>query len=157
MGREIERKFLVHRDLWRPDPALGVRYRQGYLSTDPARVVRVRTVGDSGFLTVKGPTKGIERYEFEHPIPRADADAMLDMLCIRPLIEKIRYRVPFGGRLWEVDVFSGDNAGLIVAEVELPSADSEIIKPGWAADEVSDDPRYFNSNLSKHPYKEWGS
>jgi adenylate cyclase len=155
MAREIERKFLVDPAQWRPDPAQGTRYRQGYLSRDPARTVRVRIAGDHGFLTVKGLTKGIERLEFEYEIPRADAEAILDRLCPRPRIEKVRYRESFGGRVWEVDVFEGENAGLILAEVELDSADAQVALPPWAAREVSDDPRYFNSNLTEHPYSSW--
>jgi len=152
---EIERKYLVKHDVWRADPAQGKRYRQGYLSTDADRVVRVRTVGDQGFLTIKGATTGIERLEFEYPIPVADADAMLDRLCARPLIEKTRYRVPFEGRVWEVDVFEGENAGLIIAEVELPAVGAVVALPPWAGAEVSADPRYYNSNLTRHPYARW--
>lgn len=155
MAIEIERKFLVRDDRWRAEASPGVRYRQGYLCTDVDRVVRVRTVGDGGFLTVKGATVGIARLEFEYPIPRANADAMLDRLCPAPLIEKTRYRVPFAGRVWEVDVFAGDNAGLILAEVELPSADAAVVLPPWAGAEVSDDPRYYNSNLARMPYGRW--
>lgn len=156
MGREVERKFLVDPGAWHPDPARGVRYRQGYLSVEPARTVRVRRAGQSGALTVKGLTTGIERAEFEYPIPLEDADAMLDILCLRPLLEKTRYREPFGGRTWEIDVFEGDNAGLVVAEVELASPVEQLELPPWAGKEVSGDPRYFNSNLTQHPYTRWG-
>lgn len=155
MGKEIERKFLVVPGAWRPDPAGGTRYRQGYLSTDPARVVRVRTDGERGFLTIKGRTTGFTRTEFEYPIPREDADAMLDHLSAGALIEKTRYRVDFAGRLWEVDVFEGENAGLVVAEVELPGETAAVTLPPWAGEEVSHDPRYFNSNLVQHPYTRW--
>lgn len=156
MGREIERKFLVDPGAWHPDPARGVRFRQGYLSVDPARVVRVRRAGPGGALTVKGLTTGVERAEFEYAIPAADADAMLDTLCLRPLLEKTRYREPWGGRTWEIDVFEGENAGLIVAEVELASSSDVLELPPWAGKEVSNDPRYFNSNLTQHPYTRWG-
>jgi adenylate cyclase len=156
MGREIERKFLVDPGAWRPDPARGVRFRQGYLSVDPARVVRVRRAGPGGALTVKGLTTGVERAEFEYAIPLADADAMLDTLCLRPLLEKTRYREPWRGRTWEIDVFEGDNAGLIVAEVELAASSDVLELPPWAGKEVSDDPRYFNSNLTQHPFTRWG-
>ncbi|HEY5218369.1 MAG TPA: CYTH domain-containing protein [Gemmatimonadaceae bacterium] len=155
MATEIERKFLVREDRWRADPSQGKRYRQGYLSTDLDRVVRVRTVGDGGFLTIKGATQGISRLEFEYSIALADANEMLNRICVGPLIEKTRYRVPFEGRVWEVDVFEGDNAGLIVAEVELPSADAHVVLPPWVGAEVSGDPRYYNSNLTRHPYAEW--
>jgi adenylate cyclase len=157
VGTEIERKFLIDRSAWRADPALGTRYRQGYLATDAGRTVRVRIAGDRGFLTVKGPTRGIERLEFEYPIPLGDAEAMLAQLCDGPLIEKTRYRVPFAGRMWEVDVFDGENAGLILAEVELPSSDAEVVLPAWAAREVSGDPRYYNANLVHNPYSQWGT
>lgn len=155
MPIEIERKFLVNTALWHPEPALGMRYRQGYLSTDPERVVRVRTAGASGFLTIKGKTVGTERPEFEYPIPLADAERMLDHLCIRPLVEKVRYRELVGGRTWEIDVFEGENAGLVVAEIELPSATAGFDLPPWVGAEVSSDARYFNSNLAAHPFSQW--
>ncbi|HVX39203.1 MAG TPA: CYTH domain-containing protein [Gemmatimonadaceae bacterium] len=155
MAHEIERKFLVRGNLWIPDPSRATRIRQGYLSTDPARVVRVRTRGSAAYLTIKGLTVGIARVELEYPIPLADADLMLDQLCVRPLVEKVRYLERVGEHTWEIDVFHGENAGLILAEVELPSADASIDLPTWAGDEVSDDPRYFNSNLARHPYAEW--
>jgi CYTH domain-containing protein len=156
MAREIERKFLVNRGAWTHDPSRGTQYRQGYLSADPARVVRVRIAGDAAFLTIKSPTVGIERSEFEYPIPVADAAVLLDTLCIRPLIEKVRYRVPFAGRMWDVDEFRGENEGLMVAEVELPSANTIFELPPWAGEDVSADPRYFNSNLARYPYSRWG-
>ena len=156
MGQEIERKFLVRREAWHPDPARGTRYRQGYLSTEPARIVRVRTAGAKAYLTIKGRTEGIERLEFEYNIPLADANVMLDQLCVRPLVEKVRYREEFDGLAWELDVFEGENAGLLVAEVELPSPDTPIPAPPWLGEEVSHDARYFNSNLAQHPYREWG-
>lgn len=155
MATEIERKFLVRGELWRRDAAPGVRYRQGYLSIDPARAVRVRLAGADAFLTIKGPPAGIARTEFEYPVPPADAEFMLERLCISPLIEKWRFRVPFGGRIWEVDEFEGENEGLLLAEVELPAADARVAVPPWAGREVSDDPRYFNVNLVSHPYHAW--
>jgi adenylate cyclase len=155
MGLEIERKFLVNRDAWRPDRSSGIRYRQGYLSTEPNRIVRVRTAGDEAFLTIKGMTHGIERLEFEYAIPVPDAIVMLDQLCSGPLIEKIRYRQTHAGRVWEIDEFAGVNAGLIVAEVEIPAASTIVELPPWVGREVSDDPRYFNANLVRHPFSEW--
>ena len=155
MAREIERKYLVDTGAWRPDPARGTSYRQGYLSADPARVVRVRRAGERGWLTIKGPNTGVERAEFEYPIPATDADALLDQLCLRPLVEKTRYLEPWDGRTWEVDVFSGDNAGLVTAEVELASPADVVRPPPWVGTDVSDDPRYFNANLVAHPYREW--
>ena len=154
MAREIERKFLVIGDAWRA-LAEGVVYRQGYLSTDAKRTLRVRVAGPKGTLTVKGMTVGATRTEFEYEIPLSDAEAMLDALCIRPLIEKTRHRIEFDGLVWEVDVFAGDNHGLVVAEVELAREDQAFRLPDWIGEEVTDDPRYYNANLVAHPYKDW--
>ena len=154
MGNEIERKFLVCSEGWR-DLAEGRRYRQGYLSTHKARSVRVRTIGEKGYLTIKGPSKGITRAEFEYEIPLADANAMLDTLCERPLIDKIRFCIPFAGLTWEVDEFFGENAGLVVAEVELGDEAQRFERPAWVGREVSDDPRYFNASLIANPYQNW--
>ena len=155
MAQEIERKFLVKNDRWRAE-ARGLPYRQGYIpTTQPGQTVRVRLAGDNGYLTLKGPTEGITRSEFEYVIPVADAKEMLETMCDRPLIEKIRYRLPVNNLLWEIDEFSGENAGLVIAEVELKTADQTISKPEWLGKEVSDDPRYYNSNLSQHPYTTW--
>ena len=152
MGIEIERKFLVQGDGWKTSP--GLLYRQGYLNRDKARTVRVRMAGDAAFLTVKGVSVGATRAEFEYPIPVADATALL-ALCDGPLIEKTRYRVRVEGTLWEVDAFAGDNAGLVVAEVELAAEDQPFVRPNWLGDEVTHDPRYFNSNLAVQPYTRW--
>ena len=154
MAKEIERKFLVIGEEWKRKTS-GVSYRQGYLSTVKERTVRVRTVGDKGFLTIKGVTVGVSRSEFEYPIPTADAKAMLDDLCERPLIEKTRYKVQHGGLTWEIDEFFGENRGLIVAEVELKDEQQTFDLPSWVGKEVSGDPRYFNSNLIKTPYTQW--
>jgi adenylate cyclase len=154
MPQEIEHKYLVRLDTWKP-AGPGVLYRQGYLSTAEARVVRVRIAGEQAFLTVKGPAHGITRLELEYPIPMADAALMLDLLCERPLIEKTRYRQLFCGKTWEIDVFHGANAGLVVAEVEVASEAELIEPPPWLGPEVSNDPRYYNSNLIKNPYKKW--
>ncbi len=154
MAAEIERKFLVTGELWKA-PGAGTRYRQGYLSSVKERTVRVRRVGNKGYLTVKGITAGAVRSEFEYEIPVADADALLNGLCEKPLIEKDRYRVRVGGHTWEIDEFRGENQGLVVAEVELQREDEPFEKPGWIAAEVTDDPRYFNANLGKHPYATW--
>lgn len=155
MGREIERKFLVRDDSWRAG-ASGMELRQGYLSSAKERTVRVRTVGERGWLTIKGITRGISRQEFEYEIPLAEAREMLDTLCERPLIEKIRYRVPHAGHTWEIDEFLGDNRGLVLAEVELADEAAAVELPPWAGEEVSGDPRYFNSNLVKAPWPAWG-
>lgn len=154
MGKEIERKFLVKGEEWKA-AAMGIVYRQGYLSSIKERVVRVRTIEDKGFLTIKGITKGVSRSEFEYEISVEDADTMLDDICEKPLIEKKRYKIPVGGLVFEVDEFFGENAGLIVAEVELADEKQKIELPPWIGAEVSGDPRYFNSNLIKHPFTKW--
>lgn len=154
MGVEIERKFLVAGDEWR-ELADGIDYRQGYLSTVKERTVRVRTIGERGYLTVKGISVGAVRAEFEYEIPRKDADQMLDHLCERPLIFKTRFTVPFRGHLWEVDDFHLENAGLVVAEVELSDPDEWFAKPDWIGEEVTGDPRFFNANLIAHPFETW--
>ena len=153
MAREIERKFLVSGEDWRSGDA--TRYRQGYLNLDKKRTVRVRLAGDSAYITVKGETSGATRKEFEYRIPPHDADEMLATLCHRPLIEKCRYRVRHGGLDWEIDEFFGDNAGLVVAEVELESERQTIEKPAWLGEEVTSDPRYYNASLVQHPYRTW--
>jgi adenylate cyclase len=152
MGTEIERKFLVKKGVWRNQTA--TNYRQGYLSTVKERTVRVRTIEDKGYLTIKGISIGASRLEFEYQIPGQDADALLD-ICEKPIIEKSRYKVEHGGFVWEVDEFSGENLGLIVAELELESEDQYFPKPDWIGEEVTGDPRYFNSNLIKNPYSKW--
>jgi len=154
MATEIERKFLVVGEEWR-QMASGRRYRQGYLSTDPSRAVRVRTVGDQGFLTIKGATRGATRREYEYAIPVQEAEAMLDGLCLRPLIEKVRYTIVFQGRVWEVDEFLGENAGLVIAEVELESEGQAVALPAWIGKEVTDDPRYYNASLVHAPFTRW--
>ncbi len=163
MGTEIERKFLLKDNAWRtgPDgqPVPGTLYRQGYLSSVPGRTVRVRLVsgadGAKGYFTVKGPVSGLVRSEYEYAIPAADAAEMLDTLCERPLIEKTRHKIADGAVVWEIDEFHGENAGLIVAEVELTSAEQRFDAPAWLGREVSDDVRYFNSRLVMNPYSTW--
>jgi CYTH domain-containing protein len=154
MGKEIERKFLVKGNSWRA-LAPGTKYRQGYLNRAKERVVRVRTIDDKGYLTIKGITLGATRVEYEYEIPVAEAEAMLDELCEKPLIEKNRYKIDYEKLIWEVDEFFGENEGLIVAEVELESEDQDYKKPGWIGDEVTGDPKYFNSNLIIKPYLKW--
>ena len=154
MGTEIERKFLVKNDNFKKK-AKGTKYRQGYLNSTKERVVRVRTIDDKGFLTVKGITTGATRVEYEYEIPVQDADAMLDELCEKPIIEKNRYKIQNKNLVWEIDEFFGENEGLIVAEVELESEDQPYEKPGWIGAEVTGDPKYFNSNLIQNPYTNW--
>ncbi|MCU0566099.1 MAG: CYTH domain-containing protein [Oculatellaceae cyanobacterium Prado106] len=155
MGTEIERKFLVKGDAWR---TLGTptAFRQGYIVAQAERTVRVRIAGEKGYLTLKGISEGISRLEFEYEIPLADAAELLDTLCDRPLIEKVRYRIAIDSLVWEVDEFSGDNQGLILAEVELTEPDQPVVLPPWIGEEVSGDRRYFNSYLVQHPFREWG-
>lgn len=153
MAKEIERKFLVIRELWQPKDA-GMEIAQGYLAADPQRAVRVRLAGARAYLTVKGATRGIERLEFEYEIPIADARDML-ALCERPWIEKRRYRERFGAHTWEIDCFSGENEGLIVAEIELAAADEAFEAPPWLGEEVSADSRYLNANLMRLPFSRW--
>ncbi len=154
MATEIERKFLVTDDRWKAD-ASGRRYRQGYLATDSERVVRVRSVDAEAFLTIKGKVHGYSRLEFEYAIPVDDARTMLERLCHQPIIDKTRYRVPAGAHVWEVDEFHGENAGLVIAEIELEREGEPFERPPWLGAEVSMDPRYFNANLVAHPYQRW--
>jgi adenylate cyclase len=153
MALEIERKFLVKENTWRNGQ--GTMYRQGYLNSDENRNVRVRVIEDRGYLTVKGISKGATRVEYEYEIPKAEADDMLDNLCEKPLISKKRFTIEFKGFVWEVDEFFGDNEGLIIAELELESEDQVFIKPEWIGEEVTEDPKYFNSNLIHRPYSKW--
>ena len=155
MAQEIERKFLVKDDTWRLAAADGTAYLQGYLSLDSQRVVRVRMKGDRGVLTIKGLRVGISAPEYEYPIPAADAEEMLHKLCLRPLIEKVRYEVPYQGLTWEIDEFQGENLGLVIAEVELSSPDQAVILPPWAGPEVSHDKRYANASLVRVPFTSW--
>ena len=154
MSKEIERKFLVKSLEWK-ELAKGILYRQGYLNSAKERVVRVRTIDDKAFITIKGITAGVSRLEFEYEVPLADANEMLDKLVEQPIIEKRRYKIARDGVVWEIDEFFGDNEGLVIAEVELQDEQQEIVRPQWLGEEVSADPRYFNNNLVMHPYKTW--
>jgi len=151
---EIERKFLVNGTDWKQGVS-GLFYRQGYLSSQPDRTVRVRTVEDKGYLTIKGRTSGASRSEYEYVIPYEDAVAMLDQLCETPIIEKVRYRIPYEGLVWEIDEFQGENLGLIVAEVELTDEKQAIQLPPWVGKEVTTEAKYYNANLFKHPFSKW--
>ena len=153
MAVEIERKFLVTGSPWLALPQ-GALMRQGYLLASRERVVRVRVEGDQAMLTIKGAPLGIVRGEWEYPIPLEDADQLLK-LCEQPLIEKYRYRIPVENMLWELDVFVGDNAGLVVAEIELTSPEQRFTRPDWIGAEVTDDSRYLNANLLHHPFSAW--
>ncbi|HEY6924425.1 MAG TPA: CYTH domain-containing protein [Steroidobacteraceae bacterium] len=152
MATEIERKFLVEGTSWRQGDS--VRLSQGYLNRDKHRTVRVRIAGAVAFLTVKSAPQGVTRAEFEYEIPVADAEQMLK-LSDGPLIEKNRHVIMHDGAKWEVDEFLGDNAGLVVAEIELTSENQSFSRPAWLGREVTDDRRYYNSNLAAHPYNQW--
>jgi adenylate cyclase len=154
MGKEIERKFLVIDRRWQ-EGATGVRYRQGYLAVGPPVAVRIRMAGGEAFLNIKKATLDITRDEFEYRIPIEDAEAMLNELCEGLSIDKVRYKIRYGGMLWEIDVFEGANEGLVVAEIELLDPDQGFEHPPWLGEEVSGDPRYLNTSLSRHPYAEW--
>lgn len=153
---EIERKFLVVSNAWRDQVRSSARLRQGYLNNEEHCSVRVRVAGEQAWLNLKGVTIGAQRLEFEYPIPLADAHRMLDALTCKPIIEKTRHLVEVGRHTWEIDVFEGDNAGLVVAEIELDDPDEAFEKPVWAGAEVTEDPRYYNSRLSANPYRNWG-
>jgi len=155
MAVEIERKFLVKDDGWRKHVSASFDFRQGYLHSNPSLAVRVRRSANEAFLTIKGAPDGISRREFEYAIPVADAEDMLDHLCRKPIIEKRRHIVEFAGHTWEIDVFFGANAGLVVAEIELSHPDERFERPDWLGAEVSHDPRYYNAALNEHPYSEW--
>ena len=155
MATEIERKFLLRDEGWREQADGGTRFRQGYLIGAEKASVRVRIEGEQANINIKSATLGIHRQEYEYPIPLADAEELLDTLCEQPQIEKTRYLVKVGEHLWEVDVFAGDNAGLVVAEVELADENEPFEMPAWAGEEVSHDTRYYNVCLVKHPYCEW--
>ena len=152
MAIEIERKFLVVGDAWRQ--GAGTLFRQGYLNRDKQRTVRVRIAGEQAFLTIKGVSQGATRAEFEYPVPLDDA-AQLLALCDGPTVEKIRRVVQHDGFAWEVDEFLGDNAGLVVAEIELSAEDQVFARPAWVGLEVTEDARYYNSSLATHPYCDW--
>ena len=155
MAIEIERKFLLKNQQCRAVAGVGCLIRQGYLSDQPERTVRVRVAGEQAWLTIKGKTEGIARLELEYSIPVAEAMQLLDQLCLKPLIEKYRYRIVQGDLVWEIDEFLGENAGLVVAEIELSTTDQVFDQPDWLGDEVSDDPRYFNSALIRQPFLRW--
>jgi adenylate cyclase len=155
MALEIERKYLVINDKWRENVIDESVMKQGYLAHVPNASVRVRVSGKEARLTVKGSSKGISRNEYEYSIPRQDAEEMLQNHIAGAVIEKVRYRVKCGDHIWDLDLFTGANRGLIMAEVELGSEQEEFNIPDWAGEEVSSDSRYYNANLSSHPYCDW--
>lgn len=155
MGTEIERKFLLQSDAWRDEVKDSVRLVQGYLARGDRSAIRVRIEGDVAHLNIKHTLDGINRLEYEYEIPIEDAREILDQVALKPLIDKTRHHVVRGDHLWEIDEFYGDNAGLIVAEIELGNADETFDRPTWLGEEVSRDQRYYNSNLSEQPYTRW--
>ena len=155
MAVEIERKFLLDSDGWRDQVEKSLRLCQGYLSHDALSSVRVRIYDDHADINVKSTRDGIHRLEYEYPIPMTDARELLDKVAHRPLIEKTRHILHLHGHCWEIDEFWGENAGLIVAEIELGSVDEVFFRPSWLGKEISTDARYYNSNLSKLPYRYW--
>ena len=155
MATEIERKFLVRNDRWRDDVHQSMEVRQGYLGSDERSSVRVRITDVGANINVKSATMGVSRSEYEYSIPVEDAREILRDLCRKPLLEKTRHLLRYAGHVWEIDVFSGDNSGLVVAEIELASADEPFERPPWVGDEVSGDRRYYNACLIEHPYKDW--
>ncbi|WP_456404313.1 CYTH domain-containing protein [Thiolapillus sp.] len=155
MGIEIERKFLLASDAWKDDVEKSLNMRQGYLSHDAQSSVRVRICDDRADINVKSTRDGIYRLEYEYPIPMQDAQELLSQVAHRPLVEKTRHVLYVADHCWEIDEFHGDNAGLIVAEIELASVDERFYRPDWLGEEISTDARYYNSNLSKLPYKYW--
>ena len=162
MGTEIERKYLVNKSKWRShkellqnqSPKFGARYCQGYIPSSNGTTVRIRIIEEQGFITIKSKTVGHTRAEFEYPIPLDDAQSMLDSLCIKPIIDKYRFKVRVDNLTWEVDEFLGENEGLIIAEVELESELQQVNPPSWIDREVNDK-KYFNSYLVRHPYSTW--
>lgn len=154
MGKEIERKFLVNNPDYRKN-ANRTFIHQGFLSTDKERVVRVRVRESEATITIKGISKGAERSEFEYKIPLKDAEQLLSEICIQPTIKKYRYKVNHKGFVWEVDEFMESNEGLIIAEIEIPEINTVFDIPSWAGKEVTEDTRYYNSNLIKNPFKNW--
>jgi adenylate cyclase len=155
MGVEIERKFRLINDSWRERVREKTLLRQGYIANTRRASVRVRLAGEAGWLSVKSMTPGLSRAEYEAAIPAVDANEMLDRLCEGPLIEKWRHIVVYQGSEWEIDEFLGENAGLVIAELELDAEDAVFARPPWLGVEVTHDERYYNFRLSEQPYRRW--
>ena len=155
MALEIERKFLIEKDLWYAlKKPIGEDITQAYLVNEPGRVIRIRVTASDAFITIKGPTENATRHEYEYSIPGEDAMEILDLFGTHK-IEKIRYKIEFHGHLWEVDEFFGENEGLVIAEIELKSREEPFDKPSWLGEEVTEDHRFYNSYLAEHPYTKW--
>ncbi|MGB4498587.1 MAG: CYTH domain-containing protein [Methylococcaceae bacterium] len=155
MAIEIECKFLLANEKWRENVSNSVIYKQGYLSSQPTNSIRVRISDKQAWLNIKSATIGTQRAEYEYEIPLSDAQEILMNLCLKPVIEKTRHFVTHENHLWEIDEFDGENAGLIVAEIELNSVDEIFEKPEWIGEEVTQDIRYYNNNLAREPYSQW--
>jgi adenylate cyclase len=157
MATEIEKKFLLNDNSWMDLAGRGTKYSQGYLVGSKQASVRVRIQGNKAFLNIKSATIDITRQEFEYEIPLVDAMEMLETLCEKPLISKTRYHLKYENHIWEIDVFDGENKGLVVAEIELSDENEVFSKPSWIGEEVSDDARYYNTCLVQHPFKDWSN
>lgn len=155
MALEIERKFLLRSDEWRSQVAKRTLLRQGYLGASSRSSIRARIAGERAWLNLKSKRSGLSRLEYEYEIPVSDADEMLAELCEGPLVEKYRHELPFGAHVWEIDEFLGDNAGLIVAEIELGHESEVFERPNWLGPEVTHEARFYNFNLATHPFKSW--
>ncbi len=157
MKQEIERKFLLKDDSWKNLGASGTEYKQAYLAVSMDRTVRVRIAGDRGYLTIKGPAVegSVAHAEYEYEIPVQDAQDIFDHLCEPGKVEKTRYKIPYENHIWEIDVFHGDNEGLVMAEVELETEGEPVILPAWIGEEVSGNSHYANAMLAQNPYKNW--
>ena len=155
MAIEIERKFLINPYAWEKlEKPVGKPLKQGYILTDPAKTIRIRTAENKAWLTIKGISLGASRLEYEYEVPLGDATELLDNFA-ETAIEKMRYEIIYADKIWEVDVFSGNNEGLIVAEIELSSEEEYFALPPWVDVEVTEDKRYYNSNLITMPFKDW--
>ncbi len=155
MANEIEHKYLIINDDWKAHADDGIQIIQGYMGSNEKSSIRIRINGDKANLNIKSKTIGIKRSEYDYKIPLEEAKEMLEILCDKPLIEKTRYHVKHENHTWEIDVFAGDNEGLIIAEIELDTTDETFNLPDWAGEEVSNDPRYYNICLVTHPFKQW--
>jgi CYTH domain-containing protein len=155
MGVEIEKKFLLKDDSWRKQATTSMHYRQGYLSSQSGRVVRIRTVEEKAYLTIKGKSVGAVRSEYEYEIPYEEAVEILSQVCEKPIIEKIRYKIMYQGLLWEIDEFEAENKGLVIAEVELEDEHQTINLPPWIGEEVTLQDKYYNASLIKNPFSAW--
>jgi len=155
MATEIERKFLVTSNTWKDSVKRQEEFRQGYLANNESCSVRIRISGDEARLNIKSSTLGLSRSEYDYLIPTVEGDELLQQLCGKPLIEKTRHYVPNDQHIWEVDVFKGDNAGLVVAEIELDAKNEKFEIPAWAGQEVTDDARYYTVSLQQKPFNSW--